>query len=94
MLRHPFCLHRPGPVAAFAADNHPGDPGEVDRAEVFEERLDGKEPDRRRGVPQVLDAREPVSAVLDAHAPPDVRLLGKRAKIGAQHLAAVAPSAW
>ena len=60
---NPFSLHRPGPVAAFPADNHPGDSVEVDRAEVFEERLDGKEPDRRGGVPQVLEAREPVSAV-------------------------------
>ena len=91
---NPFSLHRPGPVAAFPADNHPRDPGEVNCAEVFEERLDGKEPDRRRGVPQVLEAREPVSAVLDAHAPPDVRLLGKRAKIGVRASRPVAPSAW
>jgi len=68
----PGGLHGPGAVAALAADDHPVNAGEVDAAEVFEERLDAQKAHHRWCSTQVLDARDAEVLVLDAHAPPYV----------------------
>src|SRR5665213_384200 len=70
---HPCGINRPGTVAALAAHDHPMDLAEVDPADVFEERFDGKETELRRRTAQHVDPRNAILAILDAHAPPDVR---------------------
>src|SRR5439155_19650864 len=72
--RHdPLRRDRPRTRAALAADDHPVDTGQVKAAEILQQRFDGQKPHRRAGgVTQVIDARQPVLAVLDADAPPDV----------------------
>src|SRR5690606_115832 len=70
---HPGLVHRAGAGAALAADDDPVDAGEVELAEVFEERLDGEEADRGRGVVELFDPGQAVLAILDAHAEPDLR---------------------
>src|SRR5205814_9730164 len=72
---HPLALHRSRSVPTLAADYHPVNPVEVELAEVFEQRLDGEEPHAGRGGAEMLDARQAVLAVFNAHPPPDVRLV-------------------
>jgi hypothetical protein len=45
---------------------------QADRAEIFQQRLDGKKADGNRCLLQVPDANEAMGPVLDADAPPDV----------------------
>ena len=70
--QHPFHRHRSGTGPALTADDHPVNALEVYLTQVFEERLDGQESDSGRGLLQMLDPNQTVSAVFDAHTPPDV----------------------
>src|SRR5437879_5011978 len=70
---HPFDSHRPRTVAALSSHDHPVDVRQVDGAEVFEERFDGEKSYGGRRRTEMVDARQSVSAILDAHAPPNVR---------------------
>jgi hypothetical protein len=58
--------------AAFSTDDYPVDAAEVDFSQVFKQRFDGEKPDSSIGVPQNIDPRYSVLAVLYAHAPPDI----------------------
>src|SRR5262245_7069568 len=73
----PLRAHRPGAGAALPADDHPGDPGQIDCSQVLQQRLDGQEPDRGRGGAEMVDSWKPVLAVLDTDPPPDMRLIGE-----------------
>jgi len=73
---HPFDIHWPRARPALAADNHPVDAPQIDRAEMFQQRFDGKETDLRGRVAEQIYARQTMLAVFHAYAPPDMRLLG------------------
>ena len=62
-------------------------PIEVELAEVFEQRLNGEEPHAGWGGAEMLDPRQAMFSVLDAHAPPDVQLIGGIAELGLEHVA-------
>ena len=72
----PSAFHRPRTGTALAADDHPIDPAKVYPAEIFQKRLDAEEACVRMRVPQMIDSRHAVLAILYAHAPPDVRRRG------------------
>ena len=68
----PIRVHGPSVRAALATYYCPIDSGQVELSEVFEQRLQGQEADRRRGLPQMDDAVL-AGPVLDAGANPDIR---------------------
>ena len=68
----PLPLHRTRAGAALAADDDPTDSGKINLAEIFEQRLDGQEPNLGRRLPQMVNARQAVSSIFDADSPPDV----------------------
>src|SRR5437879_3107368 len=62
----PIGVHGPGSVAALATHDHPADAGEVNRAEVLQQRLDGEEPHPGRRLSQMFEPGQTVAAVLHA----------------------------
>lgn len=58
---HPDLLHRPRPVAGFAANNHPVNAGQIQIVERPKRRLQRKELDLRAGRSQVIDALSVIS---------------------------------
>ena len=57
---------------AFATDDDPIHVSQIERAESFQERLNGQKAHGRDSVPEVGDARDPKSPVFDGYAQPDV----------------------
>lgn len=70
-LDRPFRLHRPGPRAALASDDHPIDPGQIDSSDRSEKWLDREESHTGRRLLKMAHTRERES-VLDRDAKPDV----------------------
>src|SRR5262249_38135890 len=83
-VHHPFPLHGPCAVAAFTPDDDPIDSSQIDRAQVFQQRLDGKKRHGRFSGTKIIDAREPVLAILNAYPPPDVRQGSRKTQLGAE----------
>src|SRR5271163_176885 len=69
---HPLLFHRARTMTAFAANDHPIDCAQVNLAEVFEQRLDGQKANARRCALKTLQPRQPMLAILDADAEPDL----------------------
>lgn len=59
--------------SAFASDDDPVDAGEIEGAEVFQQRLDGEELHGGTGATEGFDAWQAVLAVFHSDSPPDVR---------------------
>ena len=75
-MTHSVSIGRARP--ALAADDHPVDPVQIDRAQIFEQGLDRQEPGWRPApAAKSSIARQAVSAILDAHAPPDLLSEGR-----------------
>src|SRR5690606_16831382 len=70
---HPVYFKGTRSRAALAANDDPIDVGEIKGAEVFKQRLDGKEFHGGTGAAESVDARKPMLAVFHGDAPPDVR---------------------
>ena len=70
---YPVLSHRPSMWAALAADNHPIDTGQIERAEIFKQRLNGEEPHDSGCVAKRGQPRQAMFAVFEADAEPDVR---------------------
>ena len=68
--------------SAFPSDDHPVDPSEIQRAEIFEERLDRQEPHDCGRVAKRCDSGNAVLAVLNTHAEPHVRQAAHPAQFG------------
>ena len=79
--KNPFFFHRAGAGTAFATDNDPMNSGEIDRSQVFQERLDGEKADRGVCGAEVVNSREAVLLVLDADTPPDVRCSAAKPRV-------------
>jgi hypothetical protein len=69
---HPFFLNRPRASAALTTNDYPRNAAKVHLAQILKERFDGQESDIGWCCAEVLDARQPMSAVLHAHAPPNM----------------------
>src|SRR5258708_15250328 len=70
-VTHPAQVQRPEIGAAFAADDHPVDAGQVEGCQRSEEGLEREEPDRGGGPPQPVRAPGVVVG-FDRRAPPHV----------------------
>src|SRR5438067_11800395 len=53
----PLRFHGPCSRAAFATDDDPIDSFKIQRAEIFQQRLDGKEANNRRRAAEIFNAR-------------------------------------
>lgn len=69
---HPGFVHRARSGSAFAADDHPVNSCEIDRAEGANQRLDGQKANGRSCLRDVLDTRK-LGAVFDRSADPNIR---------------------
>ena len=80
----PRSLHGSCARTAFAADDHPINAAKIERAEIFEERLDAQKTDACGGIAQMLHTGDAVFLVFDADAPPNVRRHGGLAQSTAE----------
>ncbi len=71
-VEDPRSVHLSSTSATLAANNDPVQPSKIQLTEVFEQRFDGKEPQRRWGFLYLGDPRNAELLILDARAPPDV----------------------
>lgn len=83
----PLPSHRSRAGTALAADNDPVDVAQVDASNILKQRFDRQEPNGSGRCTQMLDPRQTVLAVLDTHAPPDVRKVGCMAQPRPQQIA-------
>lgn len=67
-LQDPGFLNWSRARTALPSDDDPADPGEVDPAERFQERLDGQGPDHHGSNSEMVDSRQSLLPVFDAHA--------------------------
>jgi len=70
----PFLLYWPSPVPAFAAHNHPMDTGQIDVAQIFQQRFYRQESNSSRSTFQRLNPWDAIFSILNAESPPDVHL--------------------
>ena len=85
-ITNPSSFHRASTRPAFATDDNPVDAFELNRAEMFQERLNGKETDFGWSLAQQINPGQTMLPVFNAHAPPNVILLGGKTKFAFQQL--------
>jgi len=70
--------------AAFPTDNHPGDLVEIQYAEILERGFDGQESAACWRLPEPVNSRNTVPAILYAHTKPDIRKLAYPSELSAK----------
>ena len=78
--QRPLGSHPAGLRAGLAADDHPVDPVQVQRSQVCQQRFDRQEAHASGHPARVLDAWQPMAAILNRDAQPDVGWDGARSE--------------
>ena len=71
-LPDPLLLHWSRAPSAFATCNDPMDTGQIQCAEIFKQGFHREKSDSRRRGPEMIDSRQTMLSILDAHPPPDM----------------------